>query len=510
MLRDCLESPPVDTVTADICIVGAGIAGTVLAESLVDSGLDVCVIESGDKVAGESYSLSKLAVTSNSSASDKRMQFHSQRVIGGGGTVWSGLCRELDEEDFQSRDYIPHSGWPIEKSELSVWYQRSRDALKMVPYDENPLNLERKGEKGGKGSKGGESRQEYRLGSTNIIQDVFWLSEERFTNRWLNDLGKKPNLRLFYNATVVDLTPNLSNNHITQVTAKTLNGKTFNVKAKAVIVCCGGIGTPQLLLQARDKHSSSAFHNDWIGRCFMEHPHFEPALMVWLNDSLKVDTHWTAGRFSCFYLQRKLREQQGLLACSYTMKNARGHKVTANSVMTQLENKVDEAVLKEIESHTHGMFDDKGSWHMAFMRAEMAPNRENRVTLQDQFNVLGEKKTHLEFNYSNRDYQSIEQSNKLFVQELLKVDPSVQARSFLTNRERYAPFMDIGGHYMGTTRMAENEKEGCLDKDCRLFGMENLYVASSSSFPTSGFSNPTQTIVALTLRLADTVKKLYA
>ena len=62
----------------------------------------------------------------------------------------------------------------------------------------------------------------------------------------------------------------------------------------------------------------------------------------------------------------------------------------------------------------------------------------------------------------------------------------------------------IGGyHHMGTTRMADDPTQGVVDAQCRTHGIENLYIAGSSVFPTSGWANPTLTIVAMTLRLAD-------
>jgi choline dehydrogenase-like flavoprotein len=62
----------------------------------------------------------------------------------------------------------------------------------------------------------------------------------------------------------------------------------------------------------------------------------------------------------------------------------------------------------------------------------------------------------------------------------------------------------IGGfHHMGTTRMASDPSAGVVDAHCRVHGVANLYVAGSSVFPTSGWANPTLTILALALRLAD-------
>jgi choline dehydrogenase-like flavoprotein len=60
-----------------------------------------------------------------------------------------------------------------------------------------------------------------------------------------------------------------------------------------------------------------------------------------------------------------------------------------------------------------------------------------------------------------------------------------------------------GRHHMGTTRMSDSPATGVVDADCRVFGVDNLYVAGSSVFPTVGYANPTLTIVALALRLAE-------
>jgi choline dehydrogenase-like flavoprotein len=59
---------------------------------------------------------------------------------------------------------------------------------------------------------------------------------------------------------------------------------------------------------------------------------------------------------------------------------------------------------------------------------------------------------------------------------------------------------------MGTTRMALDPRRGVVDQDCRVHGVENLYIAGSSVFPTCGFANPTLTIVELALRLVDHLK----
>jgi choline dehydrogenase-like flavoprotein len=70
--------------------------------------------------------------------------------------------------------------------------------------------------------------------------------------------------------------------------------------------------------------------------------------------------------------------------------------------------------------------------------------------------------------------------------------------------------MDWGNHHLGTTRMSTDPRQGVVDAASKVHGVANLYVAGSSVFPTYGSSNPTLNLVALTLRLADRLKKVMA
>jgi choline dehydrogenase-like flavoprotein len=76
--------------------------------------------------------------------------------------------------------------------------------------------------------------------------------------------------------------------------------------------------------------------------------------------------------------------------------------------------------------------------------------------------------------------------------------------------EHPALLLEGNYHHLGATRMHTDPAMGVVDADCRVHGIQNLYVAGSSVFPTYGCSNPTLTVVALALRLADHLKKQLA
>ena len=64
-------------------------------------------------------------------------------------------------------------------------------------------------------------------------------------------------------------------------------------------------------------------------------------------------------------------------------------------------------------------------------------------------------------------------------------------------------------HQAGGLRMSEKEEEGVVDSSCRVFGIDNLYIASSAVFPTSSFSNPTMTTMALAVRICEEVENRF-
>jgi choline dehydrogenase-like flavoprotein len=124
-------------------------------------------------------------------------------------------------------------------------------------------------------------------------------------------------------------------------------------------------------------------------------------------------------------------------------------------------------------------------------RAEQAPDPTNRVVLGEQRDALGMPQSRLEW-------------------QIRPFGRDLKERGI---GDVVPPFDDwqeevIGGpHHMGTTRMSTDPRRGVVDADCRVHSVDNLYVAGSSVFATSGHANPTFTLVALALRLADTLRK---
>jgi choline dehydrogenase-like flavoprotein len=141
-----------------------------------------------------------------------------------------------------------------------------------------------------------------------------------------------------------------------------------------------------------------------------------------------------------------------------------------------------------------------------FFRTQQTPNPESRVTLADAVDALGMPRARLDWRLSEQDLRTIERGHELLGQELGRAG---LGRLFFPGAESGRAWVrDVfgGNHHMGTTRMHPEPRRGVVDASCRVHSLSNLYVAGSSVFPTSGYANPTLTIVALALRLADHVK----
>ncbi|MCR6631422.1 MAG: GMC family oxidoreductase [Magnetospirillum sp.] len=137
--------------------------------------------------------------------------------------------------------------------------------------------------------------------------------------------------------------------------------------------------------------------------------------------------------------------------------------------------------------------------------AEQVPNPDSRLTLSAQADALGLPRLVVDWRASPQDVEGVLEVHRLLGERLeacgagrLEVDEEAI-------REGYNA---VGGHHMGTTRMAEDPEHGAVDRHCQVFGVDNLYVAGASVFPTSSHANPTLTLVALAVRLAEHLRGL--
>lgn len=273
------------TIETDVCIVGAGAAGLVMAQEFNDSGHSVCILESGDfERDSETQALYDLESTDLPISSDSRF-----RVFGGTTTEWAGRWKPHDPLDFDDRPWVPRSGWPIEYSDLIAYYQRAARAVGAPDVD--LLNLETLGS--------AVAKSTYPLIHNDILETTLfqWLKEKDWNwgIKFRSMAEQSKNVTVYLRANVVRLETSPNESHLEQVQVKTLSGNTFSIRARHVVLACGGIENARLLLASGNSQSAGIGNqHDQVGRYYMDHPKGVVGEIVPYNKRLYLPVYWGA------------------------------------------------------------------------------------------------------------------------------------------------------------------------------------------------------------------------
>ena len=158
---------------------------------------------------------------------------------------------------------------------------------------------------------------------------------------------------------------------------------------------------------------------------------------------------------------------------------------------------------------TSNIFDHKKNGKLLripiFSRTESSPNPNSKVTLSNKKDILGQYKINLNWELNELDLKSIYKTLEYFNAETNRLNIGRVQINYEDTKEKFEFWG--GSHHMGTTRMHTSAKQGVVNENLRIHNVDNVYISGSSVFPTSGFANPTLTIVALSIRLASHLSK---
>lgn len=520
MLIDLRASDSSTRFETDICIVGAGAAGITLARRLKDSGLRILLLESG----GVDFEADIQALADGRSTghdyyplADSRLRF-----FGGTTAIWGGRCAEFNPIDFERRDWVPHSGWPISHQDLRPYYDQARILLGLPPR-ESPETLWPLLDHTPPG-----------FAKDSLTTD-FWQftpQTEQFTMSKCNDLAESETVRIVLHATVTAIDAENGGNHIKNLSVSDTSGRTATVAAKQYILATGGIDNARLMLA-----SNIGNGHDQVGRYFMEHPHARGGRMAkgrfWqLLKMLHGRMRDRKGYVHAPLIRpsRVMQEREGILNSAFTL--AARQKPEANMVApvkaynglkhALAPTKTNRSLWLNVKKATTRFNEMAGplrpralaamGWDLtAIIRAEQAPNPDSRVKLAQERDALGMPLAELDWRFCDLDKHSVKVVMQEFAAQLDhmgigRFDPAPwldDAATLWTTDPLISAHAKGGYHHMGTTRMSGSPRTGVVDADCRVHGVSNLYVAGSSVFATSGWANPTLGIMALSLKLAD-------
>ena len=563
MIVDGRSVPTGSRLEADLCIIGAGAAGITLAREFMGRSASVLVLESGD----DTLDARTRALAEGEIAGLPYFPLEAARLRWLGGTTnhWGGTCRPMEVEDFESKPWVPFSGWPIAGRDLEPYYDRARvicgvrnpewalekwrDTMPFAPLPLGPRVVTR-------------------------IAQIVAPAARSFRVAYRAELDASRNVSVYCRANVTEIETNDAGTLVTLVRVATLEGNHFSVAARHVVLATGGIENPRLLLASNRQWPNGLGNgHDLVGRFFLEHPRFVGGLLVPSDPKLQLGLyeHHRVGRtrlLGYLSIDRKTREAEGLVDVQISLRPS----LVESFERTRSSTPVGEARALVANLRHRGRLDafgrhlarvaaDLTSWESVMLpgaplpvpfpdvvgvlmrstpaeaqalipdvfgdivgrgyaralgapvdhvllrtRINPVPHPDSRVTLADRRDELGLPRARLDWRLSPLDRHSAHRALEILGAEVGRAGLGRVRIIFDEGAGDWPQDLAGGWHHMGTTRMADDPRRGVVDRTCRVHGIHNFFVAGSSVFPTAGSGTPTMTIVALALRLADHLK----
>lgn len=544
MILDALGLAQGQEVQAKICVIGAGAAGIVLALSLAERGHDVLLVESGlDKhdSAHQALYAGEVADEQLHSPPDR----YRERRLGGSTTIWGGRCVPFDRQDFVVRAAVRGSGWPISYEEVARYYPAATrwcdagvggyEAASALAPGQGPLF----GRPVGMGLET-EGLERFSL-PTN-----FW-------RRYRHRLAACPSLRVLPGLSCVGLELDEGEARVQRVQLASLQGLRVSVVAERVVLAVGGLETPRLLLNMRRRNGVAIGNgSDALGRYYMCHYAGSVGHLKVLGDprhlrhgyELSPDGIYCRRRLTLDApTQGHLRSVNAVMRLHFPAVADPSHGSSILSGIYLLRGLLSHEYSRRLASTDEGVrwrqlrhlgnvlrypFDamrfgahwfyhrrlvarkfpsvilpNRANAFSLEVNAEQSPLADSRVTLTEERDALGLQRLRVDWRYSADDIAGVARTLRRTAQALQAA--GVATFSFDEDRlvHDLTCYGAYGGHHIGTARMGHSPRDSVVNADARLHDLENLYLAGSAVFPTSSQANPTLTLVALALRLAD-------
>lgn len=540
-----------ECLSADVVVVGSGAAGIPLALTLAENGLSVLLMESG-------YTEVRQEVQALYSGTVANAELHSppdtyrNRRLGGSTAMWGGRCIPFDPIDFKKRDFVENSGWPFGLEALEPFYVKANEWLEAGEYQyvgnqaftPHPPPLIK------------------RFSSKRVLTDGL----ERFSrptnlyDRYLGRLRSEANLRVINGANCVHIDLKPDQTSVERLVFSNLEGKRFYARARHYVLATGGIEVARLLLASNSVAPNGVGNeNDLVGRYYMCHIAGNVGKLTFNGsiDEIRHGYEVTAEGIYCrrrFSLTAEEQERQkvnnvvlrlhfpkitdpahkiGVLSGLYFAKrfisyeyakrltdgSDHGLKTYARHLWNILTTPLDTSrfllhwLLKRTlasRKFPSVILRNKSNIFSLEVHGEQVPNRNSRITLSEEKDVLGVPKVKIDWQYLPQDIVSARKTLGVLAEELEKCGAGRLEINDDTFESELMRFGAYGGHHIGTARMGLSPQDSVVNEQCRIHGVDNLYIASSAVFPTSSQANPTLTITAVALKLAEFLQRTHS
>jgi choline dehydrogenase-like flavoprotein len=435
---------------SEVCIIGSGPAGAILGCALARRGVAVLLVESGPP-AGAPRDARYAALDRYRCTGPLAYEIGDTRLRGAGGTsnLWTGACPRLYPLDFEPNACTPPGApWPLRYEELAPYYEAAEAELQVRTDIGRTENIERL-----------LQRRGVDLALHMLPRSRRDGGPVRMADTHLPEMIASPSATLLTDATATRVAYE-ADGRVAGIHMESFTQAPRRVRANAYVIACGGIETARLLLA-----SGRSGRSDQVGRNFMEHP-------LAVRGEAAVDTDFDLAPAS----------EMGSTAVFLADAKRRGLGGVRIDIIADT-------------LHTDRATPSRRLAVQVRAEIECAPAAANRITLSRGRDPFGMPGADLWFDFTAQDRRTIGHAET--------VVRAVLGRLGVAHPRITTGALSWGHHHMGTCRMGEDPRTSVLDRNLRVHGTDSLYVAGSAPFVTSGVSNPTLTIAALSLRLAD-------
>lgn len=528
---------PAGDLSARIAVVGAGAAGITLALALGRLGHEVILVTGGAR-AETAANRDLFTGIATPPGSHEPLQWHRCRSFGGGTRVWGGRLVRYDLIDFESRPFVPLGRWPIDASEV---FSRYTEAARWCETHDENFTARPSGPGDVPGTLGD--------GLIDASTCERWSPPTDFSKRYRDELARTPSIRVLMDCHALEFRLDAAGNRVAEVRCAVRGRPPFAVKADLFLLATGGLENARLLLASRSQRPAGLGNeHDLVGRCYMSHlAGIHGAIRF--HGERRPDFYRMAKDRHGEYFRRRFRlsddaqRKLGLLnIIGFPLRPpaenpAHGDPVLSFVALGRMANHIvrrREFDGKSLSGHLANVVRGGpagwssivrqslargGARRLPFMlpstpsaqdgfffQSEQAPNLDSRVVLSDQRDEFGVPRLDVRIRFLEIDSRTVLEFYRILDESLrssglgfMEYRPD-ELEAFVARKLRE---FDTAAHYLGTTRMASDPREGVVDADLKVHSLPNLYISGGSTFATGGHANPTMTILALTLRLID-------
>lgn len=502
-------------------IVGSGPAGIALAQALGERSVPVLLLESGG-AAAETGTVGAAAL--NDGVLDRPgfggLTEGRARGLGGTGALWHGQCMRLHDIDLRARPWLPYSGWPLRVDELSPHYRSAERWFGLT-------------------GRGYDGRRLARSAITPLPWDPALLLDDatEYTphphvgEHHRTFLRRSRLVTVVLHATVSRV--RFKDGALAGVEVAAPDGTRTDVDARTLVLAAGAVENARLL-QLSDEHGvglGDGRHQ--TGRFLQTHP------VIVTAEVRAQDRQVLQDRFTARYEHRrrlfpKLRlspaaqEAHALVdACAvfvhqyddpggdavrHLRSAARARqRPPATAVARDAAAAVRSAapLVRDVARRARGLPRRAAPARVQLeLWLEQAPDPLSRVVLDQRRDLLGVRQPRVEWQVNEPELRTSRMMTRWIGQELQRLGAgAADEHAHLADDEAWRFAARDGAHPSGTTRMSHAPADGVVDPQLQVHGVPGLHVVGGSVFPTAGYANPTLTIVALALRLADRLSR---